>query len=129
MRHALLIVSAALSGAAITGTARADAVTAMPLSSYTCAELRGTAQEIREQTVPVYAEADYASERIGTAPFIMLVVKTPPRNGFVRMVMLDNQDGWIQASKIQPYAPPPGVSAHCTPGVLRNSVLGPRITP
>jgi hypothetical protein len=77
---------------------------------------------------PVLAEPNPTARRIGY-PTSIVFVRWPEvrENGYVAMVRLNGQPGWIEASHLRSWHPANGGNATCTPSVMSNGLLGPSV--
>lgn len=79
----------------------------------------------QDELPPVLVSPDPGATRIGY-PTSVVFVKVPvhEKNGFVEMVRLNGEAGWIAANHLEPWRPLNGGSATCTPSVMSNGKLG-----
>jgi hypothetical protein len=90
--------------------------------SLDAASLAATRQD---KLPPVLAQPDANAERVGFPTSIVFVrVPLQERNGFVQMVRLNGQPGWIAQDHLRPWHPMNGGSATCTPSLMSNGRLG-----
>ena len=80
----------------------------------------------RQQDLPpVLSAPEPNAQRIGYPGSIVFVtVPLQERNGYVAMVRLNGQRGWMEASHLKPWHPPNGGNAQCTPLLMSNGLLG-----
>lgn len=125
-------VYTALIGASLLGffgvNAHAESVTVTRhLAGYTCMSLDPTSEAAASQTQlpPVFARPSASSPQIGYPTGIVLV-RTPIHevNGFVELIRMNGQKGWISAEHVQPWHSPNGSPAKCRPAVLSNGRIG-----
>ena len=80
-------------------------------------------QPSRGTSPPVLAAPETSAPRIGYPSSIVFVRwSLVEENGYVEMVRLNGQSGWIQASHLQPWHPMNGGNAKCVPSIM--SVVG-----
>jgi hypothetical protein len=109
-------------------TGQAVALTAVrPLEGYACMDLNLTDEEMRNfgSLPPVFAAPKQESKKIGVATSTVFVV-SPIRevNGFVEMLRLNGQRGWIASKMLRSHrsiAVPP---LPCTPSLMSNGKPG-----
>lgn len=79
----------------------------------------------QDELPPVLMSPDPNAAHIGY-PTSIVFVKNPlhEKNGFVEMVRLNGETGWIAASHLEPWRPLNGGSATCTPSLMSNGKLG-----
>jgi hypothetical protein len=113
---ALSMVSAA---SALTAVRAAPGLVCMSLDSQA---LGATNQS---ELPPVLAAPSPSASRIGY-PTSIVFVKWPlqKQGGYVAMVRLNGQSGWIAANRLQPWRPPNGGTAKCVPSIMSNGRLG-----
>jgi len=101
------------------------AVRAVP--GLACMLLDNKSLEATQQSAlpPVFAEPSRGATRIGY-PSSVVFVRWPlvEKNGFVAMVRLNGQPGWIAGDHLQPWHPMNGGNAKCTPSLMSNGRLG-----
>ena len=82
--------------------------------------------ETRQQDLPpVLAAPDANAQQIGY-PGGIVFVKVPiqEQNGYIAMLRLNGQPGWIEAAHLQPWHPANGGNARCFPMLMSNGLLG-----
>ena len=98
-----------------------------PVPGLACMMLDPRALEAtrQEDAPPVLAEPNPNSIRLGY-PTMIVFVKAPLRevNGYIAMVRLNGQSGWIAANHLQPWHSLNGATARCTPMLMSNGLLG-----
>ena len=104
--------------------AHAQPVTAVrPIPGYKCAKLNITEHEAMDFhfAVPIRL-APNPQAPVGTNASAVLLEKQPvhAENGFVEVLQLNGQPGWIEQKRVKPYDP----LAKCTPSVLSNGRIG-----
>jgi hypothetical protein len=97
------------------------------LSGYVCMSLDPASEAATNQSQlpPVLAEPSKTAARIGY-PTGVVLVKAPIRevNGFVEMIRMNGQTGWISTQHVQPWHSASGGPAKCRPAVLSNGRIG-----
>ena len=114
--------------AAGSGLAHAEAVTVVRhLSGYACMSLDPASEAATDQSKlpPVFAEPSASGQRIGFPAGIVLI-KAPLHevSGFVEMIRMNGQKGWINAQNLRAWHSPNGSAAKCEPAVLSNGRIG-----
>ena len=98
-----------------------------PVPGLKCMSLDAASRAATRQAdlPPVLASPDPGASRIGY-PTSIVFVKTPVhnKNGFVEIVRLNGESGWIAADHLETWHPLNGGSATCTPSVMSNGRLG-----
>jgi hypothetical protein len=98
-----------------------------PVPGLKCMSLDPSSRAATRQDAlpPILASPDPNAPRIGY-PTSVVFVKTPvhEQNGFIEVVRLNGQGGWIAADHLRPWRPLNGESATCTPSVMSNGKLG-----
>lgn len=98
-----------------------------PVQGLKCMSLdpASLAETNQDALPPVLQTPESNAARIGY-PTSVVFVKTPihEQNGFIEMVRLNGQLGWIAANHLQPWRPLNGGSATCTPSLMSNGKLG-----
>ena len=98
-----------------------------PVPGLVCMSLDNASLEAtrQEQLPPVLSSPDPTAQTIGY-PTSIVFVRWPEieKNGYVQIVRLNGQEGWISASHLQPWHPKNGGNATCTPSLMSNGRLG-----
>jgi len=94
-----------------------------PIPGYACAKLNITEHEAMDFhfAVPIRSAPD-PHAAIGTNASAVLLLKQPvhAENGYVEVLQLNGQPGWIEQNRVKPYDP----HARCVPSVLSNGRIG-----
>jgi hypothetical protein len=112
----------------ITAFARAESVTVVRhFDGYACMSLDPASEAATSQSKlpPLFAEPSASSQQVGFPTGIVLV-RTPRHevNGFVEMLRMNGQKGWINAQNLRVWHSPNGSAAKCQPAVLSNGRIG-----
>ncbi len=98
-----------------------------PAPGLACMSLDSQALEVTNQSSlpPVLAEPNRSAQTIGY-PTSIVFVRSPlvEQHGYIAMVRLNGQPGWIEASRLRPWHPMNGGAASCTPSIMSNGRLG-----
>lgn len=99
-----------------------------PIEGYACMNLavpEKTLQDRNWRGVPILsAPRSDAPQAAVATPTVF--AKSPPvaTNGFVEVLRLNGQSGWIEAAKLKPYASASDPYARCTPSLMSNGRPG-----
>ena len=74
---------------------------------------------------PVLSSPDPSAKQLGyTGSIVFVKAPAEEQNGYFRVVRLNGQPGWIDATRLQPWHPMNGGSAKCYPSLMSNGLLG-----
>jgi len=98
-----------------------------PVPGYMCMLLSPEDEQatVQSQLPPVLAGPSPSAERIGYPSGIVFV--TSPLHqvaGYVEMLRLNGQTGWIEANHLRPWHPMNNTSSKCVPSLMSNGRLG-----
>lgn len=123
-----LTLCAVIAASILPTTGRAQGLQAVrPVPGLVCVSLdqNSLAAVQQNELPPILAKPNAGAQRIGYATSIVFVRWPEVReNGFVAMIRLNGQPGWIEATHLRPWHSPNGGSATCTPSVMSNGRLG-----
>lgn len=99
-----------------------------PLDGYACALLSATEAQLRDPQwpgVPILTAPSVSAPR-GTMASAIVIVRNPAHvvGGFAEVLQRTGQPGWIDATKLVPYASQSHTGAKCTPALLSNGRIG-----
>lgn len=124
----LPMIAVLLATAVAAPMARAQGLQAVrPLPGYACMVLNLTQQQMLDDSlhVPVYAEPNPSSARVGDASAV--VIATAPLHvvrGFGEVLFPDGRQGWVETRMLRPYSSASDPSARCTPSLMSNGRPG-----
>jgi hypothetical protein len=94
-----------------------------PIEGYVCANLKLSEHEATDFhfAVPIRT-APAPNAPVGTNAASVLLLKSPRHevNGFLEVLQLNGQPGWIEASRVKPFDP----LSRCQPAILSNGRIG-----
>lgn len=110
------------------GVAHAQGLTAVrPLPGYICMQLAISPEQLADPKVGVpILDAPSRSAAIVNYASSVVIVRDPPQasGGFLRVLRLTGQEGWIEARYLRPWANPYVPTARCVPSMMSNGRPG-----
>ncbi len=98
-----------------------------PLPGYMCMSLNLNEQQMMDPSaqVPVLSDPSPESRWVGNAA-ATVIVASPLRevNGYLRVLKLDGQPGWIAAKYLKPWRNPGRNGQQCVPSLMSNGRPG-----
>lgn len=127
MRHlSLAILTATMVGNAT--ASHAQGLRAVrPLSGYTCMSLNLSPDRIRDpSTVVPVRQSPVLNAPIVAGAASTMIVPAPPRvtNGFIQVLRLNGQLGWMQTNALRPWKSRIDPSAECVPSLMSDGKPG-----
>lgn len=121
-------IAVLLSAAAIPAVAQQrGSSTVGALAGYRCMDLNVPAADLDDlaRMPAVLSQPRTDAPRIGVASATMIATD-PLRtsNGFTQILHLDGRQGWVESTKLRPWARPQVPGATCTPARLSNGRIG-----
>ncbi len=98
-----------------------------PSTGYICMELALTDAQFTDPNVriPVRATPSRTSPAVSYAPTIVIVQDAQqPSGGFLRVLQLNGEPGWMEARHLRPFRNPNVPSARCTPAIMSDGKPG-----
>lgn len=128
MRFTHIVVLLTLGSSLLSPAGHAQGLKAVrPIPGYVCMSLTLTEEQLQKQSAlpPIFAApsatADVVASAVGT-----VFAKSPlhEENGFVEILRLNGQIGWIAAQYIGPWRPLNNPNAKCIPSIMSNGRPG-----
>lgn len=94
-----------------------------PIAGYTCKKLNITEREAMSPNgggVSIRTAPNASAARASLAPAVLFVKAGPAVNGFVEVLQLDGQPGWIEQARVKPFDP----NARCVPSIMSDGRPG-----
>jgi hypothetical protein len=94
-----------------------------PLEGYACKKLNVTEREAMSPDgagVNLRAGPNALSPVVAIAPAVLFVKNAAPVNGFVEVMRLNGQPGWIELGRVKPF----DVNARCVPSIMSDGRPG-----
>ena len=103
-----------------------------PIDGYKCMSLKVGALNVTQEDLfrgnglpAVYAKPSEKSEQLGTnGKTIIVAWPLKEANGFVEILRLNGQRGWISEKVIKPYATANGSPGTCVPSIMSDGKIG-----
>jgi len=122
------LCTAVILGAYLFRTAHAAYLTDVrPIPGYACAQLALTAEQVTDPKVgiPIRDTPSHQAPAVGFASSVVLVQDpAQPADGFVRVLRLTGQTGWIEAKWLRPWYNQYDPTAKCVPSMMSNGKPG-----
>ena len=97
------------------------------LQGYSCMMLNLTNEQMMDfdNLPPIRSEPSPTARQIGVATETV-IVSNPRREsaGFVQVLHMNGQQGWLEASKVKPWRSANNPNARCTPAMMSNGRPG-----
>ena len=94
-----------------------------PIPGYACKKLNITEREAMSPNgggVSIRTAPNASAARASLAPAVLFVKAGPAVNGFVEVLQLDGQPGWIEQARVKPFDP----NARCVPSIMSDGRPG-----
>lgn len=122
------LCTAVILGTCLFRTAHATGLTDVsPIPGYSCAQLALTAEQVTDPKVgiPIRDTPSRQAPAVSFASSIVLVQEpAQTTDGFVRVLRLTGQPGWIEAKWLRPWHNQYDPTAKCVPSMMSNGKPG-----
>ena len=94
-----------------------------PIEGYSCKKLNVTEREVMSPNgggVNLRGAPNASAPAVAIAPSVLFVKNAAPVNGFVEVMRLNGQPGWIEQARVKPFDP----NARCVPSIMSDGRPG-----
>ena len=94
-----------------------------PIAGYSCKKLNITEREAMSPSgggVSIRTAPNASAARASLAPAVLFVKAGPAVNGYVEVMQLDGQPGWIEQARVKPF----DANARCVPSIMSDGRPG-----